>query len=180
MPSGSAQRPGDIVTSMSGQTIEVLNTDAEGRLVLADALWYTKGRFKPKFMVDLATLTGAIIVSLGNEKAGLFSNDDKLSEQLREAGEAVGESVWRMPMGDSYDKMINCDVADMKNISGGRGAGSITAAQFLKRFVDKTPWAHLDIAGVTWSNKTTSIVPKGGSAFGVRLLDRLIANNYEK
>jgi leucyl aminopeptidase len=180
MPSGSAQRPGDIVTSMSGQTIEVLNTDAEGRLVLADALWYTKGRFKPKFMVDLATLTGAIIISLGNEKAGLFSNDDKLSKQLSEAGEAVGESVWRMPMGDNYDRMINCDVADMKNISGGRGAGSITAAQFLKRFVDKTPWAHLDIAGVTWTGKTTSIVPKGGTAFGVRLLDRLVADNYEK
>jgi leucyl aminopeptidase len=180
MPSGSAQRPGDIVTSMSGQTIEVLNTDAEGRLVLADALWYTKGRFKPKFMIDLATLTGAIIISLGNEKAGLFSNDDKLSKQLSEAGEAVGESVWRMPMGDNYDQMINCDVADMKNISGGRGAGSITAAQFLKRFVDKTPWAHLDIAGVTWTSKTTSIVPKGGTAFGVRLLDRLVADNYEK
>ena len=180
MPSGSAQRPGDIVTSMSGQTIEVLNTDAEGRLVLADALWYTKKYFKPKFMIDLATLTGAIIISLGNEMAGLFSNDDKLSEQLREAGEAVGENVWRMPLGDNYDKLINCDVADMKNISGGRGAGSITAAQFLGRFVDKTPWAHLDIAGVTWSNKTTSIVPKGGTAFGVRLLDRLVADNYEK
>ena len=180
MPSGSAQRPGDIVTSMSGQTIEVLNTDAEGRLVLADALWYTNRRFKPKFMVDLATLTGAIIISLGNEMAGLFSNDDKLSEQLSKAGEAVGEGVWRMPLGDNYDKMINCDAADMKNISGGRGAGSITAAQFLGRFVDKTPWAHLDIAGVTWSNKTTSIVPKGGTAFGVRLLDRLVADNYEK
>ena len=180
MPSGSAQRPGDIVTSMSGQTIEVLNTDAEGRLVLADALWYTKERFKPKFMIDLATLTGAIIVSLGNEKAGLFSNDDKLSDQLREAGEAVGESVWRMPLSENYDKMINCDAADMKNISGGRGAGSITAAQFLKRFVDKVPWAHLDIAGVTWSNKATSTIPKGGTAFGVRLLDRLVADNYER
>ena len=180
MPSGSAQRPGDIVTSMSGQTIEVLNTDAEGRLVLADALWYTKKYFKPKFMIDLATLTGAIIISLGNEMAGLFSNDDKLSEQLRKAGESVGENVWRMPLSENYDKLINCDAADMKNISGGRGAGSITAAQFLKRFVDKTPWAHLDIAGVTWSNKTTSIVPKGGTAFGVRLLDRLVADNYEK
>ncbi|MBH88851.1 MAG: leucyl aminopeptidase [Magnetovibrio sp.] len=180
MPSGSAQRPGDIVTSMSGQTIEVLNTDAEGRLVLADALWYTKKYYKPRFMVDLATLTGAIIISLGNEMAGLFSNDDKLSEQLRKAGEAVGENVWRMPLGDNYDKLINCDAADMKNISGGRGAGSITAAQFLRRFVDETPWAHLDIAGVTWSNKTTPIVPKGGTAFGVRLLDRLVADNYEK
>ncbi len=180
MPSGSAQRPGDIVTSMSGQTIEVLNTDAEGRLVLADALWYTKERFKPKFMIDLATLTGAIIICLGNEKAGLFSNDDKLSAQLSEAGEAVGESVWRMPMGDNYDKKINSDAADMKNISDGRGAGSITAAQFLKRFVDKTPWAHLDIAGVTWSSKATSTAPKGGTAFGVRLLDRLVADHYEK
>jgi len=180
MPSGAAQRPGDIVTSMSGQTIEVLNTDAEGRLVLADALWYTKERFKPKFMIDLATLTGAIIISLGNEKAGLFSNDDKLSAQLSAAGEAVGESVWRMPMGDNYDKKINSDAADMKNISDGRGAGSITAAQFLKRFVDKTPWAHLDIAGVTWSSKATSTAPKGGTAFGVRLLDRLVADHYEK
>ena len=180
MPSGSAQRPGDIVTSMSGQTIEVLNTDAEGRLVLADALWYTKERFKPKFMVDLATLTGAIIICLGDEKAGLFSNDDKLSKQLSESGEAVGESIWRMPMGDNYDKLLNCDAADMKNISGGRGAGSITAAQFLKRFVDKTPWAHLDIAGVTWSSKATSVAAKGGTAFGVRLLDRLVADHYEK
>ncbi|HJN24943.1 MAG TPA: leucyl aminopeptidase, partial [Rhodospirillales bacterium] len=180
MPSGTAQRPGDIVTSMSGQTIEVLNTDAEGRLVLADALWYTKERFKPKFMVDLATLTGAIIICLGDQKAGLFSNDDKLSQQLSDAGEAVDESVWRMPMGDNYDKMLNCDAADMKNISGGRGAGSITAAQFLKRFVDKTPWAHLDIAGVTWSNKASPVAPKGGTAFGVRLLDRLVADNYEK
>jgi leucyl aminopeptidase len=180
MPSGSAQRPGDIVTSMSGQTIEVLNTDAEGRLVLADALWYTKERFKPKFMVDLATLTGAIIICLGNEKAGMFSNDDKLAGQLSDAGEAVGESLWRMPLGDNYDKMINCDVADMKNISGGRGAGSITAAQFLKRFVDKTPWAHLDIAGVTWSSKASATIPKGGTAFGVRLLDRLVADHYEK
>ncbi|MBT4934887.1 MAG: leucyl aminopeptidase [Rhodospirillaceae bacterium] len=180
MPSGAAQRPGDIVTSMSGQTIEVLNTDAEGRLVLADALWYTKERFKPKFMVDLATLTGAIIICLGNEKAGMFSNDDKLSGQLSDAGEAVGESVWRLPMGDNYDKMLNCDAADMKNISGGRGAGSITAAQFLKRFVDKTPWAHLDIAGVTWSSKASSTTPKGGTAFGVRLLDRLVADHYEK
>lgn len=180
MPSGSAQRPGDIVTSMSGQTIEVLNTDAEGRLVLADALWYTKERFKPKFMVDLATLTGAIIICLGHEKAGMFCNDDKLAAQLSDAGEAVGESLWRMPLGDNYDKMINCDIADMKNISGGRGAGSITAAQFLKRFVDKTPWAHLDIAGVTWSSKASATTPKGGTAFGVRLLDRLVADHYEK
>lgn len=180
MPSGAAQRPGDIVTSMSGQTIEVLNTDAEGRLVLADALWYTKERFKPKIMVDLATLTGAIIICLGNEKAGMFSNNDKLAGQLSDAGEAVGESLWRMPLGDKYDKMIDCDAADMKNISGGRGAGSITAAQFLKRFVDKTPWAHLDIAGVTWAAKASATTPKGGTAFGVRLLDRLVADHYEK
>jgi len=131
-------------------------------------------------MVDLATLTGAIIISLGSEKAGLFSNDDKLAAQLSDAGEAVGESVWRMPLDKKYDKMLNCDAADMKNISGGRGAGSITAAQFLKRFVDKTPWAHLDIAGVTWSAKDASTTPKGGTAFGVRLLDRLVADHYEK
>ncbi|MHA1597965.1 MAG: leucyl aminopeptidase family protein, partial [Alphaproteobacteria bacterium] len=179
MPGGKAQRPGDIVTSMSGQTIEVLNTDAEGRLVLADALWYTKQRFKPKFMVNLATLTGAIIVCLGNEKAGLFSNNDVLAGRLSKAGDAVGEGLWRFPMGDVYDKMINCDIADMKNISGGRGAGSITAAQFLKRFVGKTPWAHLDIAGVTWSNKAKPTVPKGGTAFGVRLLDRMVKDHYE-
>jgi leucyl aminopeptidase len=180
MPGGNAQRPGDIVTSMSGQTIEVLNTDAEGRLVLADALWYTKERFKPKFMVNLATLTGAIIVCLGHEMAGLFSNDDKLSERLTAAGEKVDEKLWRMPMGDVYDKMINTDAADMKNIGSGRGAGSTTAAQFLKRFVDKTPWAHLDIAGVTWSKSGKATAPRGGTGFGVRLLDRLVADNYEK
>ena len=128
----------------------------------------------------MATLTGAIIIALGEEYAGLFSNNDKLSDNLIESGDKVGEKLWRLPQNTNYDKMINSDIADMKNISGGRGAGSITAAQFLKRFVDKTPWAHLDIAGVTWSNKTTSIVPKGGTAFGVRLLDRLVADNYEK
>jgi len=179
MPGGNAQRPGDIVTSMSGQTIEVLNTDAEGRLVLADALHYTNDRFKPKFMVNLATLTGAIIISLGDQFAGLFSNDDKLSERLSDAGTAVEEKVWRFPLTDEYDKMLRSDAADMKNISGGRGAGSITAAQFLKRFVGKTPWAHLDIAGVTWSKKDAPTVPKGGTAFGVRLLDRLVADHYE-
>jgi len=178
MPSGAAQRPGDIVTSMSGQTIEVINTDAEGRLVLADALWYCKERFAPRFMVDLATLTGAMIVALGDEKAGVFSNDDDLAGALYAAGEAVGEGVWRMPLGDEYDKLLKSDAADMKNI-GGRPAGSITAAQFLKRFVDDTPWAHLDIAGVTWSKKDKPVVPKGGTAFGVRLLDRLVADNYE-
>ena len=178
MPGGNAQRPGDIVTSMSGQTIEVLNTDAEGRLVLADALHYTNIRFKPKFMVDLATLTGAIIVSLGSQHAGLFSNNDQLSERLTKAGIDVEERLWRLPLSDSYDKMINSQAADMQNI-GGRGAGSITAAQFLQRFVGNTPWAHLDIAGVTWSKENAPTVPKGGTAFGVRLLDRLVANHYE-
>lgn len=178
MPGGNAQRPGDIVTSMSGQTIEVLNTDAEGRLVLADALHYTNERFKPKFMVNLATLTGAIIVSLGNHHAGLFSNNDQLSERLTKAGTDVDEKLWRLPLNEAYDKMINSQAADMQNI-GGRGAGSITAAQFLQRFVGKTPWAHLDIAGVTWSKTDAPTVPKGGTAFGVRLLDRLVANNYE-
>jgi len=179
MPDGNAQRPGDIVTAMDGQTIEVLNTDAEGRLVLADALHYTNTRFKPRFMVNLATLTGAIIMALGNEHAGMFSNNDQLSERLTKTGLAVDEKVWRMPMNDAYDKMIDCDAADMKNI-GGRGAGSITAAQFLQRFVGNTPWAHLDIAGVTWSAKDAPVVPKGGTAFGVRLLDRLVADYYEK
>jgi leucyl aminopeptidase len=178
MPSGTAQRPGDIVTSMSGQTIEVLNTDAEGRLVLADAMWYTKDRFKPRLMVDLATLTGAIIIALGHEMAGLFSNDDDLAAKLAAAGKAVGEPLWRMPLGEEYDKLIKSDAADMKNI-GNRGAGSITAAQFLQRFVDGTPWAHLDIAGVAWAKKDTGTVPKGGTGFGVRLLDRFIAENYE-
>ncbi|MDH3594861.1 MAG: leucyl aminopeptidase [Rhodospirillales bacterium] len=180
MPSGTAQRPGDIVTSMSGQTIEVLNTDAEGRLVLADALWYAQEKFKPRAIVDLATLTGAIIVALGNEHAGLFANDDELSERLTAAGKAVGEPVWRLPLGEAYDKLIDSDAADMKNI-GNRSGGSITAAQFLQRFVKKgTPWAHLDIAGVTWSSKDQPTVPKGGTAFGVRLLDRLIAEHYER
>ena len=180
MPGGNAQRPGDIVQSMSGQTIEVLNTDAEGRLVLADALYYTNNRFNPKFMINLATLTGAIIISLGNEHAGLFSNNDSLSERLSECGYEVDEKVWRMPLNKVYDKMIDCEIADMKNISGGRGAGSITAAQFLQRFVGKTPWAHLDIAGVTWSSKAKPTVPKGGTAFGVRLLERLVSKYYER
>jgi len=178
MPSGTAQRPGDVVTSMSGQTIEVINTDAEGRLVLADALWYTQDRFKPKFMIDLATLTGAIIISLGSEHAGLFTPDDELAERIAAAGKAVGESCWRLPLGDAYDKQIKSDIADMKNV-GGREGGSITAAQFLKRFTNDVPWAHLDIAGVTWSKKDTATVPKGATAFGVRLLDRLVAEHYE-
>jgi leucyl aminopeptidase len=180
MPGSNAQRPSDVVTSMSGQTIEVLNTDAEGRLVLADALHYANDRFKPRFIVDLATLTGAIIVALGNEYAGLFSNDDKLSNLLTEAGKKTGENVWRMPLGEAYDRLIKSDIADMKNVSDGRGGGSITAAQFLQRFVGKTPWAHLDIAGVTWTKKDMPTAPKGATAFGVRLLDRLVADNYEE
>ena len=181
MPSGTAQRPGDVVTSMSGQTVEVLNTDAEGRLVLCDALWYTQENFKPRLIVDLATLTGAIIISLGHEHAGLFSNDDKLSEQLTAAAKTVGEPLWRLPLGREYDKLLDCDVADMKNISGGRAGGSITAAQFLQRFIKNgTPWAHLDIAGVAWATKDKPTVPKGGSGFGVRLLDAFVAENFEK
>ncbi len=178
MPDGNAQRPGDIVTSMSGQTIEIINTDAEGRLVLADALWYTQDRFKPQFMVDLATLTGAIIISLGHEHAGLFSNNDALSANLLAAGEATGEKLWRFPLAKEYDKMLESAAADMKNI-GGRPAGSITAAQFLQRFVNKTPWAHLDIAAVAWSSKEKDTVPKGGTGFGVRLLDNLVNEYYE-
>jgi len=178
MPAGTAQRPGDIVKSMSGQTIEVINTDAEGRLVLADALWYTEGRFKPRLMVDLATLTGAIIIALGHEHAGLFSNNDSLARQLERAGAAVGEPLWRMPLGEAYDKALKSDAADMKNV-GDRAAGSITAAQFLKRFVRDVPWAHLDIAGVTWTSKDKPTVPKGGTAFGVRLLERFVTDNFE-
>lgn len=178
MPSGKAQRPGDVVTSMSGQTVEVINTDAEGRLVLADALWYTQDRFKPQFMINLATLTGAIIISLGSEYAGLFSNDDTLAQRIAEAGQAVGEPVWRMPLGEAYDKQLKSDIADMKNV-GGREGGSITAAQFLKRFVNDVPWAHIDIAGVTWAKKDAATVPKGATAFGVRLLERLVAEHYE-
>ena len=179
MPSSTAQRPGDVVTSMSGQTVEVINTDAEGRLVLGDALWYCQDKFKPHTVIDLATLTGAIIVALGNVHAGLFANDDELADWLTEAGKAVGESVWRMPLGDDFDKQINSDIADMKNV-GGRGGSAITAAQFIKRFIkDGVHWAHLDIAGVTWSKKDTATVPKGGTAFGVRLLDRLVADRYE-
>ncbi|HWK44377.1 MAG TPA: leucyl aminopeptidase [Stellaceae bacterium] len=179
MPDGNAQRPGDIVTSMSGQTIEVLNTDAEGRLVLADALWYTQDRFKPKFMVNLATLTGAIIIALGHEHGGLFSNDDVLSERLTAAGKAVGEPLWRLPLADVYDRDLDSDAADVKNIGSGRGAGSILGAQFLKRFVNDVPWAHLDIAGMAWTKRDAPTVPKGASAFGVRLLDRLVADHYE-
>jgi leucyl aminopeptidase len=181
MPDGNAQRPGDIVKSMSGQTIEIINTDAEGRLVLADVVWYTAKRFKPKFMVDLATLTGAIIVALGQEYAGMFSNDDKLSERLTKAGEATGELVWRMPLNPAYDKMIDSKFADMKNTGGTRWGGAITAAQFIQRFVaDKTPWAHLDIAGTGFDSRQSDINKSWGSGWGVRLLDRLVADYYEK
>ena len=178
MPSATAQRPGDVVTSMSGQTIEILNTDAEGRLVLADCLWYTREHFKPRAMFDLATLTGAIIVSLGFHHAGIFSNDDALAEQLTAAGIAEGEKVWRLPLGKAYDKQINSEIADMKNI-GGKGAGSITAAQFLKRFVGNTPWVHIDIAGTAWNYKDKPTVPKGASGFGIRLLNRLVADHFD-
>ncbi len=179
MPSGTATRPGDIVTSMSGKTIEVLNTDAEGRLVLADLLTYAKERFSPRFMINLATLTGAIIVALGKEHAGLFTNDKKLAEDLDEAGEATGETVWRMPLGKAYDKMIDTPNADMKNI-GGRWGGAITAAQFLQRFVDDTPWVHLDVAGVAMASGKTEISRTWASGWGVRLLNELVAAKYEK
>jgi leucyl aminopeptidase len=179
MPDGRAQRPGDIVKTMSGQTIEIINTDAEGRLVLADVLYYVNKRFKPKFMINLATLTGAIIVALGQEYAGLFSNDDKLSERLTKAGEATGERVWRMPLGSEYDKMIDSKFADMKN-TGGRWGGAITAAQLLQRFVDKTPWAHLDIAGTGMGSPLSDINKSWGSGWGVRLLERLVEDYYER
>lgn len=178
MPSSTAQRPGDVVTSMSGQTIEILNTDAEGRLVLADALWYTQDRFKPKFMIDLATLTGAIITSLGHEHAGMFSDSDELAEQIAKAGGDTGDKVWRMPIHANYDKLIDCPTADMKNL-GGPAAGSITAAQFLKRYANDVPWVHLDIAGTVWSEKDLPLSEKGGTGFGVRLLDRFVADNCE-
>jgi leucyl aminopeptidase len=178
MPSGSAQRPGDIVKSLSGQTIAVLNTDAEGRLVLADALWYCQDRFKPKFMLDLATLTGAILVALGKEYAGLFCNNDELAERVIEAGIETGEKVWRLPLTPEYDKLIDSDIADVKNI-GGRNAGSITAAQFLQRFVNGQPWAHLDIAGVGMDATKNAINQSWGGGWGVRLLNRLVADHYE-
>ncbi len=179
MPSSSAQRPGDVVTSMSGQTIEVINTDAEGRLVLADVLWHVQKKYKPAAVIDLATLTGAIVVALGGVYGGMYANDDALAANIVAAGEATGELMWRMPLHDDYDPQIASPIADMKNV-GGREAGSVTAAQFLKRFiVDKTPWAHLDIAGVAWTTKAKPTVPKGGAGFGVRLLDRLVADRFE-
>ncbi|WP_374532359.1 leucyl aminopeptidase, partial [Phenylobacterium sp.] len=179
MPDGNAQRPGDVVTSMSGQTIEIINTDAEGRLVLADAVWYCQDRFKPKFMVDLATLTGAIIISLGNDYAGLFSNNDELSANLLAASQAENEPLWRMPLPAQYDKQIDSMIADMKN-TGGRPGGSITAALFIQRFVNGVPWAHLDIASTAWK-KPSSVptIPDGATGYGVRLLNRMVQDKYE-
>ena len=179
MPDGNAYRPGDILTSMSGQTIEMINTDAEGRLVLADVLWYAKDRFKPKAMVNLATLTGAIIVALGQENAGLFSNNDDVAKGLTEAGLTTGEKVWRMPLSAEYDKLIDSQFADMKN-TGGRYGGAITAAQFLQRFVGDTPWAHLDVAGTAMNSNKGDINRSWGSGWGVRLLDRFVADGYER
>ena len=180
MPSATAYRPGDILTSMAGRTVEVVNTDAEGRLVLADALWYTQQTHAPETVIDLATLTGGILVALGKVTAGVFSNDDGLAQQLHNAGEGVDEAVWRLPMGESYDQELYSDVADMKHVGEGRNASSITAAQFLQRFIQpNVRWAHLDIAGVTNAQKPTSLVPKGTTGFGVRLLDRYIAETHE-
>jgi len=179
MPDGKAQRPGDVVTSMSGQTIEVINTDAEGRLVLCDALTWVQRKYEPGVIVDLATLTGAMIISLGNEHGGLFSNDDTLADQLLAAGRAAGDPLWRFPLSDAYNKLIDSPIADMKNV-GPRGAGSITAAQFLQRFVeDGVKWAHLDIAGMVWADKPGATWEKGATGYGVRLLDRFIADNFE-
>ena len=178
MPDGDAIRPGDIITSMSGQTIEIVNTDAEGRLVLADALWYAQETYSPRAIIDLATLTGAVIVALGTDVAGLFSNNDELAQRLAAAGEASGEKVWRMPLGAAYDKMIDSKFADMKN-TGGRHGGSITAAQFIQRFVKETPWAHIDVAGTAMGSPPSDINQSWGSGWGVRLLNRLMADSYE-
>ena len=179
MPDGNAQRPGDVVTSMSGQTIEIINTDAEGRLVLADAIWYCQDRFKPKFMVDLATLTGAIIVALGNDYAGCYANNDELGANLMAASEATGEPMWRMPLPPQYDKNIDSMIADMKN-TGGRPGGSITAAMFIQRFTNGVPWAHLDIASTAWKKPSTvPTIPDGATGFGVRLLNQMVADKYE-
>ena len=181
MVSSKAQRPSDIVKSMSGKTIEVLNTDAEGRLVLADALWYCQEKFKVKTMINFATLTGAIIVALGDVYAGLFSNSDDLSYKLIKSGRNTDEKVWQLPLGNEYDELLDCDIADVKNITGTKGAGSITAAQFLKRFVnDEVNWAHLDIAGVAWINKDLPLSKKGGTGFGIRLINDYISNNFER
>lgn len=180
MPSGNAQRPSDVVTSMSGQTIEILNTDAEGRLVLADVLWYAQDRFKPKAMIDLATLTGAIRIALGEEYAGLFSNNDDLADKIFQTGLATNEKVWRLPLHENFDKDVDSDIADVRNTQKTAGAaGSITAAQFLQRFVNNVPWAHLDIAAVSWAHKPLPLCQTGATGFGVRLLDRLIRDHYE-
>ncbi|MEO0990777.1 MAG: leucyl aminopeptidase, partial [Pseudomonadota bacterium] len=179
MPGPNATRPGDVVKSMKGDTVEIINTDAEGRLVLADVLWYAQEKYDPAGMVNLATLTGAMIIALGHENAGVFSNDDGIADAFLKAAATEGEGAWRMPMGPAYDKLLKSDVADMKNI-GGRPAGSITAAQFLKRFVkDEVPWIHLDIAGVAQVKAETAVAPKGATGWGVRALDRLIRDRYE-
>jgi leucyl aminopeptidase len=180
MPDGNAQRPGDVVTTMSGQTVEVLNTDAEGRLVLGDCMTWVQKEAKPKLMVDLATLTGAMVIALGHEYAGIFSNNDELADQLIKAGKDTGDKLWRQPLGEAYDRLIDSPIADMKNI-GPREGGSITAAQFLQRFVENdTPWAHLDIAGMAWSDKDKTTLCKGATGYGVRLLDKFVEDVAEK
>lgn len=179
MPDGNAQRPGDIVTTMSGQTVEVINTDAEGRLVLADALWYTQKRFKPDAMIDFATLTGAIMVALGREYAGLYANDEDLAKRIVSSSQDVGEKVWRMPLDDAFDRQINTSRADMKNV-GPRWGGSITAAQFLQRYANDVPWAHMDIAGVAWSDKEQPLMARGATGFAVRTLDQFVRDHYEE
>jgi len=181
MADGNAQRPGDVVISYSGQSIEILNTDAEGRLVLADAIAYTEDKFKPKFIINLATLTGAIVVALGNEYAGLFSNDDKLANQIQNVSLKDDEKAWRLPLNENFDKLMDSKIADIQNINYSGGAGSITAAQFLQRFIrNKTPWAHLDIAGMAWTKKSTDVIPEGATGYGVKLLNRLVKEHYEK
>jgi leucyl aminopeptidase len=180
MPDGRAQRPGDVVTSMKGDTVEVINTDAEGRLVLCDVMWYAQERFKPAGMIDLATLTGAIIIGLGHENAGVFSNNDAFCNAFLKAAKTEGEGAWRMPLGQAYDDKLKSRIADMKNV-GGRDAGSITAAQFLGRFVkEETPWIHLDIAGVASVKTDTALAPKGATGWGVLALDRLVRDGYEE
>ena len=181
MADGNAQRPGDVVKSYSGQSIEILNTDAEGRLVLADAIAYTEDKFKPRFIINLATLTGAIVIALGNEYAGLFSNNDKLANQIQEVSLKDNEKAWRLPLNENFDKLMDSKIADMQNINYSGGAGSITAAQFLQRFIrNETPWAHLDIAGMAWTKKSTDVTPEGATGYGVKLLNRLVKEHYEK
>ncbi|HVI18716.1 MAG TPA: leucyl aminopeptidase, partial [Gaiellales bacterium] len=179
MPSGTAQRPGDVVRSMAGKTIEIVNTDAEGRLLLADVLHYTRERFKPRAIIDLATLTGAVIVALGHEQAGLFSNDEALASDLQAAAEATGELLWRLPLGKAYEKHIKSDIADLKNVGRAREAGSTAGAVFLQQFIGDTPWAHLDIAATAWTSRDLPLAGKGATGYGVRLLDRLVAARFE-